>query len=159
MRIQDTKGNYVSVPAKAIRLAARELALKAMARKTDTPLGKPSDTADYLRDYFNTLEHEVFGALFLDTRNRIIAFEPLFRGTIDGASVHAREVVKTTLKHNASRVVFAHNHPSGVATPSGADERITQKLRRALDLIDVIVLDHIIIAGDDFCSFAEKGLL
>ena len=107
-----------------------------------------------LRDY----RFEVFACLFLDNRHRVIQFEELFRGTIDSASVHPREVVRRCLFHNAAAVIFAHNHPSGIAEPSQSDERITQKLKDALQLIDVRVLDHFVV-GDTVVSFAERGLL
>ncbi|HEV2700046.1 MAG TPA: JAB domain-containing protein, partial [Steroidobacteraceae bacterium] len=94
-----------------------------------------------------------------DTRHRLIAFEELFRGTIDGASVHPREVVRQTLARNSAAVILAHNHPSGVAEPSQADELITQRLRDALALVDVRVLYHLIVGGDRCMSFAERGLL
>ena len=101
---------------------------------------------------------EVFACLFLDNRHRVIAYEELFRGTIDGASVHPREVVKRALHFNTAAVILAHNHPSGIAEPSQADERITQRLKDALALVDIRLLDHMII-GDDVVSFAERGLL
>jgi DNA repair protein RadC len=96
--------------------------------------------------------------LFLDNRNRVITFEKMFYGTIDGASVYPREVVRMALKTNAAAVIFAHNHPSGVAEPSQADEQITQRLKEALALVDIRVLDHLIV-GDEVVSFAERGLL
>jgi DNA repair protein RadC len=101
---------------------------------------------------------EVFACLFLDTRHRVIAYDELFFGTIDSALVHPREVVRKAIKHNAAAVIFAHNHPSGLAEPSRADEQITQKLKDALSLLDVRVLDHFVI-GDTVVSFAERGLL
>ena len=101
---------------------------------------------------------EVFACMFLDNRHRVIAFERLFNGTIDGASVHPREVVRHAIAHNAAAVVFAHNHPSGIADPSQADKSITERLKSALALIDVRVLDHLIV-GDDVFSFAEAGLI
>ena len=105
------------------------------------------------------LQHEVFCCVYLDNRNRVIAFEELFRGTIDGASVHPREVVKEALSRNAAAVILAHNHPSGVAEPSVADQMVTQRLKEALALIEVRLLDHLVI-GDGVCeSFAERGLL
>ena len=102
--------------------------------------------------------YELFAVLWLDNRHRVIAFEELFRGTIDGASVHPREVVRAAIDHNAAACIFAHNHPSGVEEPSQADLRITNRLKDALDLVDVRVLDHMIV-GDTMCSFAERGLL
>lgn len=108
-----------------------------------------------LRDY----QHEVFGCLLLDNQHRIIKFEELFRGTIDGANVYPREVVKLALAFNAAAVIFAHNHPSGLAEPSEADKHITQKLKLALALLDIRVLDHFIIGDGGGFSFAEHGLL
>ncbi len=98
---------------------------------------------------------EVFAIVFLDNRHRVIAYEELFYGTIDGASVHPREIVRKALEHNAAAVILAHNHPSGIAEPSTADERLTSRVREALGLIDVRVLDHIIVGGDTTYSFAE----
>ena len=104
-------------------------------------------------------DHEIFAAIFLDNRHRLIAIRELFRGTIDGASVHPREVAKEALQHNAAAVILAHNHPSGVAEPSHADELITQRLKDALALIDIRILDHVIVAGAHTVSFAARGLL
>jgi len=121
-------------------------------------LSSPEDTRQYLCNRLRDYHHEVFAALFLDQRHRVICFEELFTGTIDGASVYPREVVKKTLKYNAAAIIFAHNHPSGVAEPSSADEHITKRLKDALSLIDVRVLDHFVI-GDNVVSFAERGLI
>jgi DNA repair protein RadC len=104
-------------------------------------------------------EHEVFGCLYLDNRHRVIEFAELFRGTIDGASVYPREVVKAALGCNSAAVIFFHNHPSGEASPSEADKTLTQRLRTALALVDIRVLDHFVIGGDTVYSFAEAGLL
>lgn len=136
-------------------------ALCILARRINAgpALANPNATRDYLAMRLGGLEHEVFCCLFLDNRNRVIACEELFRGTVDGASVHPREVVKRTLVHNAAAVIFAHNHPSGVAEPSQADELITRRLKDALSLIDVRVLDHLVVAGAHVESFAERGLL
>ena len=133
-------------------------ALSARIRK-GTRLDSPKMTSNFLITRFGTLEHEIFTLIFLDNRHRMIACQDLFRGTIDGATVHPREVVKEALKHNAAAVIFAHNHPSGVAEPSRADELITQRLKEALSLVDIQVLDHIVVAGGDTISFAESGLL
>lgn len=122
-------------------------------------LSDPNATRHYLIARLRDLPYEVFGCLFLDNRHRVIQFDVLFRGTIDGASVHPREVVRHTLRHNAAAVIFAHNHPSGVAEPSDADRQITQQLQQALALIDVRVLDHFIIGDGSATSFAEQGLL
>ncbi|NEX16360.1 MAG: hypothetical protein C1943_06970 [Halochromatium sp.] len=122
-------------------------------------LTSPDATRDYLKLRLRGLSHEVFACLFLDNRHRVIEYQELFRGTIDGASVHPREVVKEAIRWNAAAVIFAHNHPSGVAEPSQADLRITKRLKDALELIDVRVLDHIIVGEQDGTSFAERGLI
>ncbi len=119
----------------------------------------PDATRRYLITTLGDLPHEVFCCLFLDTRHRLICYEELFQGTIDGASVHPREVVRRALHHNAAAVILAHNHPSGIAEPSDADQRITQRLKEALHLIDIRVLDHLIIGDRTAMSFAERGLL
>jgi len=105
------------------------------------------------------LEHEVFGCIWLDARHRVIEVEELFRGTLTQASVYPREVVKSALKHNAAAVIFYHNHPSGAAEPSNADEGLTRRLKEALELVDVRALDHFIIAHTKTTSFAERGLI
>lgn len=122
-------------------------------------LTSPEATRDYLRLKLYREPREVFACLFLDNRHRVIRYEELFFGTIDGASVHPREVVRWAMDTNAAAVIFAHNHPSGVAEPSQADLRITQRLRDALALIDVRVLDHLIIGEGKGTSLAERGLL
>ena len=122
-------------------------------------LGSPQQTARYLQARLRDYPYEVFAVLFLDNRHRVIAFEELFRGTIDGASVHPREVVRRALALNAAAVILSHNHPSGVAEPSQADRRITERLRDALLLVYVRVLDHLIIGDGECCSFAERGLI
>ena len=122
-------------------------------------IGSPGDLKRYVRLRLNGLEHEVFTCIYLDTRHRIIACEELFRGTIDGCSVHPREVAKAALAHNASAVIFTHNHPSGVAEPSDADRRITRRLKDALSMLDIRVLDHLVVGDRDIVSFAERGLM
>lgn len=117
-----------------------------------------NDVKNYLQSRLQTYPFEVFACLFLDNKHRVIEYEELFRGTIDAASVHPREVVRRVIHHNAAAIVLAHNHPSGVAEPSHSDNQITQKLKDALALIDVRVLDHFVI-GDDVISFAERGLI
>lgn len=138
-------------------IAAAKVVLNRRFRR-GTMLANPKDTIDYLTLKMGSLEHEMFSILWLDTRHRVIAFEELFRGTLDGASVPPREVVKEALSHNAAAAIFAHNHPSGVDEPSEADRRLTKRLKEALALIDVRVLDHVVI-GDTYVSFAERGLL
>jgi len=120
-------------------------------------LTSPADTRRYLESRLRHLPHEVFACLFLDNRHRVICFEELFRGTIDGASVYPREVVKHALAHNAAALILAHNHPSGVAEPSQADRQITDHLKRALALVDIRVLDHIVVGEGEPVSLAERG--
>ncbi|MHA6205606.1 RadC family protein [Dyella soli] len=149
-------------PAKRARLvAALELARRSLGEQlAERPsLSNPRDSGDYLSARLRHLPYEVFGCLFLDHRHRVLAFEELFRGTIDGASVHPREVVRACLRHNASAVILAHNHPSGVADPSAADRAITRELRDALQLVDVRVLDHLVIGSGEPVSLAALGLL
>jgi DNA repair protein RadC len=121
-------------------------------------LGYPQGVRDYLRVHYAGYEREVFLVLYLDNRHRLLAQEELFQGTIDGTSVHPREVVKQALKHNAAAVILAHNHPSGVADPSQADELITRRLKDALALVDIRCLDHLIVAGTTTTSLAERGM-
>jgi len=150
-------------PAKAAQLAATlELARRALATplKAKDALASPQAVRDWLRLSLGTLQHEVFIALWLDAQNRLIASEELFRGTLTQTSVYPREVVKRALAHNAGGVVLAHNHPSGLAEPSRADEVLTSSLKQALALIDVKLLDHFIVAGSATpLSFAERGLI
>jgi len=137
----------------------RAQALLAQRYRVGSPvLTSPALTRDFLRMHVGTSECEIFGVLHLDSRHRLIAVENLFRGTINSASVHPREVVKAALIHNAAAVVLFHNHPSGLSEPSAADELITRRLKEALALIDVRVLDHLIVA-ESIYSFAEHGLL
>jgi len=121
-------------------------------------LTNPDKAKDCIKLKLAPLEHEVFLCVFLDNQHKVIACEELFRGTIDGASVYPREVVKTALQHNAAALMFAHNHPSGISEPSQADRVITDKLKTALALIDIRVLDHFVV-GESVYSFAEHGLL
>ncbi|MCO4812789.1 MAG: DNA repair protein RadC, partial [Gammaproteobacteria bacterium] len=119
----------------------------------------PADTEVYLQARMRHLDHELFCCLFLDNRHRVLSFNELFRGTIDGTSVYPREVVKEALAINAAAVILAHNHPSGVAEPSQADERITRRLKSALDLVDIRLLDHLIIGDGRTTSLASRGLI
>lgn len=146
--------------ASAQEVLDRAAALLAQRFRPGTAvLENPERTRQYLRHQIATLPYEVFGILLLDTRHRLIRSDVLFRGTIAGASVHPREVARVVLESNAAAVILFHNHPSGVAEPSQADELITRRLREALALLDVRVLDHLIIAGPQEYSFAETGLL
>lgn len=122
-------------------------------------LTNPDAVRRFLSAQLRDRPHEVFACLYLDNRHQVIDFEEMFRGTIDGASVHPREVARAALSKNAAAVIFAHNHPSGVAEPSGADRRITERLRDALGLVDVRVLDHFVIGDGEATSFAERGLI
>ncbi|HEX8778262.1 MAG TPA: DNA repair protein RadC [Rhodanobacter sp.] len=149
-------------PAKRARIAAAlELARRSLAEqlREQPTLGNPRDSGDYLSARLRHLPYEVFGCLFLDNRHRVLAFEELFRGTVDGASIHPREVVRACLRHNACAVIFAHNHPSGVAEPSAADRAITRELCRALQLVGVRVLDHLVIGQGKPVSMAARGLI
>lgn len=145
----------------AVLTAALELARRHFreALRAGPALAAPEATRAFLLAQLRDRPYEVFCCLYLDNRHRLIAFEELFRGTIDRAGVHPREVLRQTLTHNAAAVIFAHNHPSGVLEPSPADELITRRLKEALALVDVRVLDHFII-GEGLCfSFCESGLL
>jgi DNA repair protein RadC len=122
-------------------------------------LASPAVTRDYLQARLGDYPYEVFACLFLDNRHRLITCEELFRGTVNGASVHPREVVRRALSHNAAALILAHNHPSGVAEPSEADIQLTGRLRDALALVDVRVLDHLVVAPGDWASLAERGLI
>lgn len=143
----------------AIIESALKILEKQITYRSNSPaLTSPDCSRNYVKLQLARYEHEVFACLWLDNRNRVIRFNKLFRGTIDGASVYPREVVKAALKHNAAAVILSHNHPSGVAEPSHADEQITKRLKEALALIDVRVLDHLVV-GEEVVSFAERGLL
>jgi DNA repair protein RadC len=147
--------------AKFVQLqAVLEMARRHLSEglRREGALSGPGDARRLLALQLRDRPYEVFACLFLDTRHRVIAFEELFRGTIDGASVHPRELVRRALEHNAAAVILAHNHPSGVAEPSAADRQITTRLKDALALVDVRVLDHCVV-GDEIVSFAERGLL
>ena len=141
--------------------AALELARRALKDEISSrdALSSPRAVRDYLRLALAGREQEVFVVLLLDAQHRVTASEELFRGTLTQTSVYPREVVKCALKHNAAAVIFAHNHPSGVAEPSHADEILTRSLKAALALVDIQVLDHFIVAGSRTMSFAERGLL
>jgi DNA repair protein RadC len=138
-----------------------EMSRRALAEeiKHQDALSSPEKVSDYLRLKLGGQEREVFVVLFLDAQNRVQSQETLFEGTLTQTSVYPREVVKRALHHNAASVIFAHNHPSGIAEQSRADELITQALKKALDLVDIRVLDHFIVAGHQTMSFAERGLL
>jgi DNA repair protein RadC len=146
-----------------VSIARLHAALELGRRHLEGPLDrrralkKPGDAALCFRARLGELGHEVFSCLFLDTRHRIICFEPLFRGTVDGATVYPREVVKRALYHNAGAVILGHNHPSGDCEPSEADRSITVKLASALALVDVRLLDHLVVSRQGHVSLAERG--
>ncbi len=146
-------------PATPMEVIAASRRLMTRRVRRGAALDSPSAVRDFLTTRLGTLEHEVFAVLLLDTRHRLIDYVELFRGTIDGASVHPREVVKLALARNAAAIILAHPHPSGIAEPSAADELITQRLKEALALVDIRVLDHLIIAGGEAISLCERGLL
>lgn len=153
----DGEGQYRPASAEEVLQQARRV-LSQRVRRGAT-MSSPQLVKDYLRVQIGTLEHEVFTVLFLDVQNRLMALKEMFRGTVSQTSVYPREVVKEALVLNAAAVILAHNHPSGRAEPSRADEYLTQSLKSALSLVDVRVLDHLVVAGADVVSFAERGLL
>ena len=149
-------------PAKIAQLRAGvEVARRLLAEEVrgGSVLTSPEAVRDYLRLSLSELPHEVFVVLFLDSQHRLIAADEMFRGTLAQTSVYPREIVKAALHRNAAAVIFAHNHPSGVAEPSRADELLTQALKQALALVDIRTLDHFVVAGNRVVSFAERGLL
>jgi len=150
-------GNAKYVQLQAVLEMARRHHYETLQR--GDALSDPAATRRYLSARLRHQPFEVFACLFLDNRHRVIGFDELFRGTIDGASVHPREVVRRALGHNAAAVILAHNHPSGVAEPSAADQTLTQRLKDALGLVDVRVLDHFVIGDGEAVSFAERGWL
>ena len=147
-------------PAKFSQLqAVLEMGRRHLAERLrrDSALESPQAVRDYLKSLLCHEHHEVFGCLFMDSKHRMLAFEVLFRGSIDSASVYPRQVVKRALAHNAAAVIFCHNHPSGVPEPSEADRTLTQRLTEALDLIEVRVLDHFIVGDGEPLSMVEHG--
>ncbi len=149
-------------PAKFAQLqAVLELARRAIAEQLQAgvTLSSPQAVKQYLQLLLGNKPYESFAVLFLDVKNRLIASDELFRGTLTHTSVYPREVVKASLSHNAASIILAHNHPSGNPEPSAADQTLTSALKQALGLVDVRVLDHFIVAGSQIYSFAEHGLL
>lgn len=155
--VRDAKGEYRLASGDEVLKAARQVIGRRVRRGTS--MTSPELVRDFLRTKLAELPHEVFVALLLDAQNRLVQYIELFRGTLSQTSVYPREVVKAALAHNAAAMILAHNHPSGVAEPSRADELLTQSLKQALALVDVRVLDHFIIAGADSVSLAERGLI
>jgi DNA repair protein RadC len=145
-------------PARDVIQEALSLLTNTIKRKSFS-LTSCQAVKNYCRLNLATREHEIFGALFLDSQHRLIEFKELFRGTIDGCSVYVREVAKEALSLNAAAIIFTHNHPSGVCEPSQADIQITKRLQEALSVFDVRVLDHFIVSAEEVVSFAERGLM
>jgi DNA repair protein RadC len=145
----------------ALLMAALEIGRRHLGEQLTRgcALESSRDTRDYLSARLRDLDREVFCALFLDNRHRVLAFDELFTGTLNGTAVYPREVVRRALHHNAAAVIFAHNHPSGVAEPSRADETLTQRLKEALALVEIRVLDHVVVGDGEMVSFSERGLL
>lgn len=156
MRNSNNQHDYPFKTSELNELLERAADALAAKYKREGTFTNPTNVKEYLKLKLGAHDREVFAVMFLDNQHQLISFEELFFGTIDAASIYPREVLKAALNHNAAAVVFAHNHPSGVAEPSQADRRITQRLVDALKLVDILVLDHIVV-GEDCVSFAEKG--
>ncbi|MBN0988145.1 RadC family protein [Amphritea pacifica] len=149
-------------PAKYVQLqAVMEISRRCQAEQLqrDSALTSPDLVRDYLQLQLSDRSREVFACLLLDSQHRVICFEELFKGTIDSATVHPREVVKLALSHNAAAMILAHNHPSGIAEPSMADQHITQRIKEALSLVDIRLLDHMVVGSGVTVSLAERGLI
>jgi DNA repair protein RadC len=166
LRVNDHEPSYGLELAEQVLLAhklgaARELILRDLrsGMRSGPLMESPQILRDWLRMHCAALEHEVFIAIYLDARHALIDTEQLFRGTLTQTSVYPRELVKSALARNAGAVAVAHNHPSGSAEPSRADEYLTQSLKAALNVVDVRFLDHFVVAGDKVVSFAERGLM
>lgn len=155
--VRDAQGRYLPASVDQILDAARQVIDQKMQRGMS--FTSPTVVKEYLRTKLAGFEHEVFAVLFLDTQHRLIEYIEMFRGTIDSASVYPREVVKEALRLNAAAVIISHNHPSGHPEPSAADKALTKRLRDALSLVEVRMLDHIVVGGKETTSFAEFGLL
>ena len=155
--VRDDQGRYLMATADQILEAARRVIDQKIRRGAS--FTSPNEVKDYLKAKLSGYEREVFAVVLMDSKHCLIEYVELFQGTIDQAAVYPREVVKLALKHNAAAMVISHNHPSGNSEPSRADEALTSRLKEALGTVDVRVLDHIIVAGNDTTSFAERGLM
>ena len=155
--VRDVAGDYRQVDAGEVLQAAQQVLLSRV-QGTDV-LASPQAVRDFLRVKLGTLEHEVFAVVHLDSQNRVIEYVEMFRGTVSQTSVYPREVVRESMMRNSAALLLVHNHPSGSTQPSRADEHLTQTLKAALSLVDVRVLDHLIVAGNDILSMAERGLM
>jgi DNA repair protein RadC len=149
------EAKYVQLQA-GLEMGRRYLAERLVRGES---LSSTADTRQFLQAQLRDRQNEVFCVLFLDNRHRVLVFEELFQGTLNGTAVYPREVVKQALKYNAAAVILAHNHPSGVAEPSRADEQLTSRLKEALALVDIRLLDHLVIGDGEMVSFSERGLL
>ncbi len=156
LMVKDDSGRYRLATGDEIIEAALSEINRRFAR--GVAIASLVDTMEFLRLRLGPLEHELFAVLWLDNKHRVLAFEELFRGTIDSASVYPREIVKSAIRHNAAACILCHNHPSGVADPSQADQTITAQIKEALNVIEVRTLDHVVV-GDKPYSFAEHGLI
>lgn len=160
--LNETTGTYQTthtVTSEQIIDQAKAILLEALQRPNSETMSDPTTVRQFLTLSLADKQREIFACLYLDNQHRLIKYEELFKGTIDSASVYPREVVKAALQHNAAAVIFAHNHPSGIATPSQADKDITQRLKQALATVDIRTLDHFVVGHDETVSFAEKGYL
>ena len=160
LKASDTTGTYLfDTPVTERDRVMRARQLASMRLRKGRALTSPKEVFSHLQALLADYEHEVFALLMLDSRHRVIAFEELFRGTLDGASVYPREVVKLALEHNAAALILVHNHPSGDPEPSMADRNLTTKLQDALNLVGVRTLDHVVVGQEDCVSLAERGYL
>jgi DNA repair protein RadC len=159
LMVRSLSGRYRRACKEEVLEAAAQYLAETLQRRVSQPMTSPDAVGEFLVRALASRDAETFCILFLDNRHRLIHFGEMFRGTIDGSSVHPREVVRRALELNAAALVLAHNHPSGVAEPSQADELITRRLSDALALIDVRVLDHMVVAGSTVTSFARRGLI
>ena len=158
--VRQQNGRYIAAnPQTVTQTAAHIMATENVRLRRGHKLSSPESVRDFIRMRLALLPHEIFGMLMLDNRNRFISDAELFRGTIDGASVHPREVVKTALEANAACLILYHNHPSGDPDPSQADEVITRRLKAACALVDIRIIDHIVVGTLGSVSFAERGLI
>ena len=155
--VRSSTGRYTKATADRVVAAARAVAEQRVQR--GQAFSDPALASRYFRDMIGGLEREVFAVAFLDTRHRLVEYAELFLGTIDGAEVHPREVVKHALRCNAAAAILAHNHPSGTTEPSAADRAVTARLKQALALVDVRLLDHVVVGGDASLSMSARGLI
>ena len=159
LMVRSLSGRYRRAGKSEVLEVAAQYLAAALQKSVGQPMTSPSAVERFLVQALSPRDAEIFSVMYLDNRHRLIQFDEMFRGTVDGSSVHPREVVRRTLELNAAALILAHNHPSGIAEPSQADEVITRRLTDALALIDVRVLDHMVVAGNTVTSFARRGLI